>query len=148
GPLLRPAQGIATKIQSTSGSSGTPVRFYASAINVQYNAARFLAQYFMEGWDVSLNRTRLLAGPKPGLTVEASPTWVGPLAPLIRGGRNKQIEYLNPDLHALKQELTRDAIGFLVAAPRIVESLAASFDLQFLQDAGTRMWIAMSERVS
>ena len=49
GPLLQASDGIATQTEATSGSSGTPVRFFVSEINGRYNAARSLAQYFHGG---------------------------------------------------------------------------------------------------
>ena len=92
GPLLQASDGIATQTEATSGSSGTPVRFFVSEINGRYNAARSLAQYFMEGWDLSLNRTRLKQGDTYGFSVEKSQSWMGPLAALIKSGGNKHIE--------------------------------------------------------
>ena len=59
GPLLGPSDGIATGLHATSGSSGIPVSFYVSEFNGRYNQIRSLAQYLMEGRDLSLNRTRI-----------------------------------------------------------------------------------------
>jgi phenylacetate-CoA ligase len=62
---LLPSDGpIATRRAATSGSSGTPVQFFASDMNAEYNAVRSLAQYFMEGRDLTLNRTRFYRAPK------------------------------------------------------------------------------------
>ncbi len=124
GSLLRASDGIPTKLHATSGSTGTPVQFYFSSINGQYNAVRSTAQYFIEGLDISLNRTRIKPadGPiKNGFTVEESPSYMGPLAPLIKSGANKHIEYLNPDFKKLLKELERNDIGYLVCAPRLLE---------------------------
>jgi hypothetical protein len=59
GSLLRPGDGLETFVHGTSGSSGTPVQFHVSQMNNQYNAVRTLAQEFIEGKDLSVNRTRL-----------------------------------------------------------------------------------------
>jgi phenylacetate-CoA ligase len=58
GPLLTAADGIPTEMHATSGSSGIPVRFFISEFNSRYNVIRSLAQFFLEGLDLSLNRTR------------------------------------------------------------------------------------------
>jgi phenylacetate-CoA ligase len=148
GSLLPSVQGIRIKPHSTSGSSGTPVKFFVSEINAQYNDMRYVAQFFIEGWDVSLNRTRLFYGNKPGISITEHPAWLGPLAPLIACGKNRHIEYLNPDLEQLMRELTREPIGILTSAPRILDSLSASFDLQPLKQAEARLFIANGEAVS
>jgi phenylacetate-CoA ligase len=58
-PLLRAADGRSTKADATPGSSGVPVNFFISDVNTTYNSIRTLAQYFLEGRDISLNRTRI-----------------------------------------------------------------------------------------
>ena len=59
GPLLGRNDGSGVKMHSTSGSSGTPVEFFISHMNSDYSQARSLAQYLMEGRDLSLNRVRV-----------------------------------------------------------------------------------------
>ena len=58
GPLLRKEDGLVVSPHSTSGSSGTPVKFFISEMNGYYFQVRSIAQYLMEGRDLSLNRTR------------------------------------------------------------------------------------------
>lgn len=58
GSLLPPGGVIQATKHSTSGSSGTPVQFFVSDDNALYNQARSMAQFFMEGRDLTLNRTR------------------------------------------------------------------------------------------
>ena len=62
GSLLRATDGLSINPHATSGSSGVPVNFFVSGFNADYNFIRSLAQYFMEGRDLTLNRTRLLDG--------------------------------------------------------------------------------------
>ena len=54
-------------------------------MNAQYNAVRPIAQYFMEGRDLTLNRTRFEAdvskSSKNGFTVEKTDDWLGILGP-------------------------------------------------------------------
>ena len=148
GPLLRAGDGIATNTHATSGSSGTPVRFFVSEITGRYNVARSLAQYFMQGWDLSLNRTYLKRGSTHGFSIEKSQSWMGPLAALIKSGGNKNIEYLNPNIKKLVKELEKDDIGYLVCNPYLLETIFHVVDPAFLRQAKTRMWIGVGESVS
>ena len=63
GSLLSPSGTIGTKKLATSGSSGTPAQFFVSDMNAQYNTVRSAAQYFIEGRDLTLNRTRFYRAP-------------------------------------------------------------------------------------
>jgi phenylacetate-coenzyme A ligase PaaK-like adenylate-forming protein len=148
GPLLRASDRLATQTHMTSGSSGIPVRFFVSEINGRYNIARSLAQFFMEGLDLSLNRTYLKRGPTHGFSVEKSQSWMGPLAELIKSGGNKHIEYLNPNIKKLVKELVKEDIGYLVCNPYLLETILNLADPAFFTQGKTRMWIAVGESVS
>jgi phenylacetate-CoA ligase len=152
GNLLRAADGIPAKQHSTSGSTGTPVHFFFSVVNSQYNSVRSVAQYFIEGRDTSLNRTRIRPGTVPmanGFTVEENSSYVGPLTPLIHSGTSKEIEYFNPvDYKKLVKELQRTDIGYLVCAPRILESMFSVIDPTFLKQSNTKMWLSLAQGVS
>ena len=77
-------------------------------------------------------------------------SWIGPLAPLFKSGKNKHIEYftLNKETcHKFVRELKKDDVGYLVGSPRIMEIISSSFDLGFLKAANTAMWIAKSSNV-
>jgi phenylacetate-CoA ligase len=50
-------------------------------------------------------------------------------------------------MNSLRKELERDPIGYLVAAPRIVEVLLQDMDAAVLKRAGMAMWIALMEPV-
>jgi phenylacetate-coenzyme A ligase PaaK-like adenylate-forming protein len=115
---------------------------------------RYVAQYFIEGRDLSLNRTRLYdaiaakALPKSGISVHKNLSWVGALAPLIRSGANKHIDYRNPNIEELVKEIEKDDIGFLVATPRILDTIHSSCGLEFLKRGKTKLWIPSAEGVS
>jgi phenylacetate-CoA ligase len=146
---LIPAGGpVRTKKRSTSGSSGTPVEFFVTDHNSHYNVARSTAQYFMEGRDISLNRTQThpdkISG-KIGFTVERTGPWLGPLATLFHAGVNKRIEYFHPNLDALCRELKRDKIGYLIVQPRLLELILQHVEIEFLKQAGTAMVIPRAE---
>jgi phenylacetate-CoA ligase len=151
GSLLPPGERIRTRKHSTSGSSGTPVHFFISEMNTEYNAVRSAAQYFMEGRDLTLNRTRTRPEPMSnsnGFTVEKRDSWLEPLGSLVRCGINKHIEYFHPNINALCEELKRDPIGYLAAQPRLIETLLQYIDPAFFKRAGTTMYIPLAEPVS
>jgi phenylacetate-coenzyme A ligase PaaK-like adenylate-forming protein len=146
---LLPSGGLtqATK-HSTSGSSGTPVQFFVSDHNAFYNQAKSMAQCFMEGRDLTLNRTRFKSAKnrmEGGFSVENTSSWLGPLSALFRSGSNKSISHLQPDQDLLFRELAKNPIGYLVAQPRLIETLFYDSDVSFLSENGTEMFIPISE---
>jgi phenylacetate-CoA ligase len=151
GPLLRPGDGLAAQAHATSGSSGIPVRFFYSEFNGRYNSIRSLAQFFLEGRDLSLNRTQVKtvdAGMKDGICVETQSSWIGPLGSLFKSGKNKEIKHVTlgrEDCRKLVHELRKDDVGYLVAPPRIMDVISSSFDLGVLKAANTAMWIQRGE---
>jgi phenylacetate-coenzyme A ligase PaaK-like adenylate-forming protein len=153
GALLHPSDRIPTKVHETSGSSSAPVQFFISEFNIRYNAIRSTAQYFLEGRDLSLNRTRIVQSHEPikdGIQVKTDPSWFGPIASLISSGTNKHIRYgmgETSDVGQLLSELTKDDIGYLVTSPRLLEALSSSFELDFLREAKTALWISLSEKI-
>ncbi len=115
GPLLRTSDQIAVNNSSTSGSSGVPVKFFASGMNARYNHVRSVAQYFLEGRDLKLNRVQIDYAPhlqKEGLKVTRSEAWLGPLSSFFGCGSNKVIEYFRPDMKWFREELERYSIGY------------------------------------
>ena len=121
--------------------------------NCNYNSFRNLAQFFLEGLDLSLNRTRVTNAStlvKDGISVEKEESWIGAMASLIKSGKNKNVEYFTlsrEDGHKLVQELKKDDVGYLVGSPRIIAAISSSFDLNFLKAAKTSMWIPKGENV-
>ena len=152
GSLLRGALGFSSKAHATSGSSGMPVSFYVSNVNADYNFRRNLAQYLMEGRDLSLNRTQIMEADaliRDGISVKKDKGWIGPLGSLIKSGENKRIEYCKlsrEDCHKLVQELKKDDVGYLIAGPNVIDALSSLFDLRFLKAAKTAMWIPIGAK--
>jgi len=143
-------QGGVTHItkHSTSGSSGTPAQFFVSSKNSHYNNIRSIAQYFMDGRDLTLNVTRFKSAPnriKNGFSVEKTDSWLGPLSVLFKAGNAKNILHLNPNRDLLFRELAKDPIGYLIVQPRLVETLFYDSDVSFLSENGTKMFIPISE---
>jgi phenylacetate-CoA ligase len=155
GPLLGRNDGFGVKMHSTSGSSGTPVKFFITHMNSDYGQARSLAQYLMEGRDLSLNRVRvrpwdyieardLRIEEKKGFHVEVSDSWLGPLGRVFQGGISK-IPYLSPNRTALFEELSKDHIGYLVAGPVFLQANFIESDFDFLKTHKTKMFIPLGE---
>ena len=148
GALLNAKDRIAVQPHATSGSSGAPVRFFVSEMNVNYNSIRSTAQYFIEGRDLTLNRTALNYDRTPGkqgFSVARTPTWLGALGPFVRSAANKEIKLLRPDADALWRELSADPIGYLSIAPRLLTWLLQHVDPQALKQAGAAMVILIAE---
>ena len=147
---LLPASGtIRTKKYATSGSSGMPVQFFISEMNEHYNDVRSIAQYLMEGRDLTLNATvfKPLSRDRSeeGFVVEKTGGWFGPLNSLFKGGNCKKISHSSPNRNLLFKELTKDPIGYLVIQPGLVESLFYDGDISFLYENGTKMLIPTGE---
>jgi phenylacetate-CoA ligase len=150
GPLLRLDDRIPVHNSSTSGSSGIPVKFYASGMNARYNHVRSVAQYFLEGRDLKFNRVQIDYTPhlqKEGLKVTRSEAWLGPLSGFFGCGANKVIEYFRPDMKLFREELEREPIGYLVTAQWSMEMLSQSIDLLAFKNAGLHMWISIADAV-
>jgi phenylacetate-CoA ligase len=150
GPLLRSSDQIPINTSSTSGSSGMPVKFYASGMNARYNLVRSVAQYFLEGRDLTLNRVQIDYIPylqKEGLKVTRSEAWLGALSGFFDCGSNKVIEYFRPDMKSFREELEREPIGYLVTAQWSMDFLSQSIDLPALKRAGLRMWVSVADAV-
>ena len=148
GSLLREQDGFMVAPHSTSGSSGTPVEFFVSNMNSEYNSVRSLAQYFMEDRDLSLNRTRFRSSKEKlrnGFRVQTGETWLGPLGNVFRSGIDKTIEQFKPNREKLLQELAQNPIGYLVIQPRLIEVLFQNEDLSFLSECGTKMVTLVTE---
>lgn len=150
GALLKESDRMAAARHSSSGSSGVPVSFYVSEMNSNYNFMRSAAQYFIEGRDLSLNRTRLkIAGAprKDGFAVERGGSWLGILGPLVKGGVDKTISIRQPDPHALWRELRRDPIGYFVTPAREIETLLQHVAPEDFKQAGAAMLIVIAEQL-
>lgn len=150
GSLLLPRDRIRIMTGATSGSSGAPVKFFSSEMNGRYNAARYAAQFFMEGLDLGLNSVKFNFTPvhkKHGLKVTRLRHWLEPLSPFIRSGSGKIIEYFHPNMKLLRSELERDPIGYLVASRWTVQTLLQYMDVAALKDAGLAMWIPLGDAV-
>lgn len=153
GALIGRAAGLDPFKHSTSGSSGRPVQFYLTNMNAYYNSARTLAQYFMEGRDLSLNRVRLNplnASQVPaetlrgGIAVSPENGWLGPLAAVFKNGKSKTIKYWRPQKEFLARELSQEPIGYLAGQPRLIESMFKE-NLEFFQKNKMAMMIPISE---
>ena len=149
GALLPETQGPLIS-HSTSGSTGSPIRFFITPPNTRYNSARVVAQYLMEGRDLLLNRTRFKLSESRlpgGLRVSRQLSWLGPVGAAISSGANREIEISNPDFNLLRKELRAEPIGYLIASPKTISILLQHFDLEFFTRQGTRMWISYAEAV-
>jgi len=134
---------------ATSRSSGTPVQFYVSEMNVRYNNIRDVAQYLMDGCDLTLNNTVFRPSSRnrteEGFAVEKTTGWLGALNSLFKCGHYKKIRCSRPNRDLLSKELKKDSIGYLVIQPSLLETLFHDGDISFLCENGTKMFIPIGE---
>jgi phenylacetate-coenzyme A ligase PaaK-like adenylate-forming protein len=159
GTLLSQQDGLRVKRHMTSGSSGTPVEFFVSQMNGYYNQARMIAQYFLEGRDLNLNRTRLrhfnfsevqgfpANSSKQRLDVKLSNSWLAPLDSLIKSGLNKNIGYWHPSLDQLLTELSKHPIGYFVVSSRLLEVLFSAHDIEDLIENKIAMVVPLAGKL-
>lgn len=152
GALIQPEDGLRVKKHATSGSSGFPVEFFVTEMNAVYGNLRSVAQYFIEGRDLALNRTRIKhlkfqdverlgLNPQNGFTVEMGDTWLGQLRKVFKSGSHKLIMYWHPERERLLAELARHPLGYLGANPSYMESLFLNHPLDFLREHGVALFI-------
>ncbi len=150
GSLLGVSDQIGVKNHSTSGSSGIPTDFFISAMNVEYNQIRTVAQYFMEGRNLAKNKTILQYAPnssESGLIIERKGSWVPPLSSFFRTGQTKVVQYFHPHFDLLAKELARDQIGYLISSPRIIEAMLEHVNAKFFEKSDTTIWLPSGEAV-
>ena len=148
GALLGAPDRIAVKSHATSGSSGQPVRFFVSAMNGNYNALRSIAQYFIEGRDLTLNRTMVDYARRPvegGFSVEREASWLGALGPFVGGGRGRRLQFFRPDMAQVWAEMRKEPIGYLSISPSALEALMQYASPDEFARAGAKMLILVAE---
>ena len=148
GALLTAQDRIAVKSHSTSGSSGQPVRFFVSEMNGNYNGIRSIAQYFIEGRDLRLNRVMVDYARRPiegSLAVEDEASWLGALGPLVDGGRGRRLQFFRPDWAQVWSEIRQAPIGYLSISPSALEALLQHASPDDLVGAGTKMLVLVAE---
>jgi phenylacetate-CoA ligase len=112
-----------------------------------------LAQYLLEGRDLSLNRTRVRhtgAVLKNNVAVERTDCWMPLLGSLIKTGANKEVQYSerSKDVwQSLVHELKKDEVGYLAAPAWTMDALSSHVDLHFLKTAKAAMWISQGEAI-
>ena len=147
GSLIRPADKIGVGTGSSSGSSGTPVSFYWTAVNSKYSSVRGVAQDILEGRDFRENRMKVSSA-RPKKTVRNKTlfeshlrqNWLGPLGNVFEQGQNKKIEYLN-SRSKLLHEIKAFAPKCLNCSPSVLDVIMGSGGIQTLKDLGIERWI-------
>jgi len=155
GSLLQPADGLEIFKHGTAGSSGTPLVFYASKMNVQYNKVRYLAREFMDGKDLSVNRTQIktatantaekLARIPAGFTVKKGPSWLGDIGSVFASSNFKFTEILKPNPRDLVRELRKDVVGQLVATSGIISAIVSYSGAKLLRELQVSEVVAFGE---
>jgi phenylacetate-coenzyme A ligase PaaK-like adenylate-forming protein len=150
GPLMADDGNAPVLNYASTGSTGTPVKVYASQQNGYYNTVRSLAQYFIN--NLSLEENRVFIGPatsleklsRNSLVVNATDSWAGPLGGVFRNGPAKKIVH-NYDDDALIDELLKERVGYLVCANRYVDILMHKGGAELIRKLGIRLWLHVSD---
>jgi phenylacetate-CoA ligase len=148
GCLLPPTGQEPTNKHATSGSSGVPVEFFVTGMNSHYNFIRSVAQFLIDGRDLSLNclllKTGLVDDPH-GFKVAKERIAHG-LRGLIPEITYKKITYSFPNMPALCAELRREQVGYLISPPGAIATLLQRADAGFFREIGVAAWICLGGR--
>ena len=71
-------------------------------------------------------------------------SWIGALGSFFKSGKSKEIKCFNlrgDECRRVVDELKKDDVGYLVAAPWHMNAISSSFGLDFLKQAKTEMWV-------
>ena len=138
-------------MESTSGSSGKPVKFYASVANAKYMALRLFAQDLMEQRDFRENKVKIdfeadenSASSDKYFKVSTIKSGCGPLATVFEEGRISKINTLNTNKELL-EELGKHTPHTIIARPNGMDSLLEMGGVELLVQLGVKRWIQMSE---
>lgn len=131
---------------ATSGSTGAPVKVFASPENGYYTVIRSLAQYFIAGLRLDENRVQIALATSLAELNQASPTaetagsWAGPLSKVFRNGSNKTILYQYDD-NAMIRELSKQPVGYLSCPNRYLDILMTKGGLDLIKSLGISVWL-------
>ncbi len=142
GPLLKTADGISLQSSSTSGSSGTPLTFFRSAVNKKYDITQALLQALETDQELTGNRTQFRATTKTTPKAFRSPRRIpGRSADWgVKNWLEQDHHYNSPDYSALKKELAKDQIGVMISNPWFAEVLLQYIEPSFLKKCGMKRW--------
>ena len=135
---------------ASSGSTGTPVKVYASPQNSYYNSIRSLAQYFFN--NLSLDENRFHIGSAGSLTklegksraLEVADNWAGPLSAIFRNGHSRNFTD-QFDMEPLLKELSKGQLGYLVCPGRYLEMMINHGGIEFIKQLGIKAWLHRSD---
>jgi phenylacetate-coenzyme A ligase PaaK-like adenylate-forming protein len=148
GALLSEKDGVKLDERTTSGSTGTPARFFVSHSNGVYNEARSFAQHLMENRDLRLNRCRVKFDPlMSGFTFKEGSSYGGLFSGLFSTGRNAELSYSGADLEAVAERMRAYRPHYLVCLPQFIETILHNLGPQFFKQADVRVFMAYGNQI-
>jgi len=135
---------------ASTGSTGLPVKVYVAAENGYYTLIRSLAQYFINGLSLDVDRTQIIPAislakiEKKSLAVETMSSWAGPLSKVFRTGQARKIIHQYDD-DALVEELLKRPAGYLVCANRFLDILMQRGGAEFIKKLGVKLWLHLND---
>lgn len=147
GPLVKSSPNMPVVSNSSSGSSGTPVKFYLTGENVRYNGMRGIVQEIIEERDFNERRCRVSSatsgmskGKNKHFSSKRVESWLGPLSNLLNCGEYRKISYLNSKSELLNA-LEEFAPVHLNCSPSVMDVILDAGGIEFLKQVGVRRWI-------
>lgn len=148
GCLIRPMDGLPCFEGMTSGSSGTPTRFFQSEMNRQYSNFTALLDNIMYPFEASYYKTRVNYEPeqKKACIVSSEITDFG-LRDFVRPQNFRTIVFNGASIEDLVRELTKHKIGELTTYPWVLDILLKEFGIDGLRTRGCETLILLGGNV-
>ena len=147
GALLGPADGAPVNTHSSSGSSGTPVKFFYTKANADFNLVRSLAQDIIENRDLRENKVRVKTVPaekalKNGGFQESKTMigGIGALTTLFQCGIAKVVYYWN-EVDPILKELEKFPVHNLSCNPGFLDAVLETHGVEALERLGVKRWV-------
>lgn len=125
GPL-RESDKIQSFENSTSGSSGQPLKFYVSAYNGEYNQIRYTLENFIQGRDFRKPKTSIRRMEKNF----ESPVWTDMAGKLFNTGPHRGLDLRTNSIPSIASWIVQKSIGYLNITPQYLRALLHLWELE------------------
>lgn len=151
GSLIQPHDGLKVHRHRTSGSSGTPVQFFVTDANENYNIVRTQMQSVLTG-QVQLSRMRFRAEfslPDPGFELEQKERAIGETGRrgIFRPVDAFVVRYGHFKPRKLLKAIAKLQVPVWISSPGFIEVMLSYLGAEDLHRAGLRHWLCMSGRI-
>lgn len=144
GSLIRPEDGLKDKKHSTSGSSGTPVQFFITQANANYNVSRYLMESLANG-RIHLSRCHFssdYALAEPGFTLTRKQGGDLSKRRLLKEADVYEVKYGHFDPSRLLETVAKCGVAVWTSNPAFMETMLSRLSPAQLHGAGLRQWVS------